>query len=137
MDSLHQFSRKGLQKYGRITLELFESWKLTVGGLQQNKKAFVEFEDAQRVQKLKDTLLETSHALNINCDIISSLKKDLQTFQKEGRKSHNYGTEADFHRCDTSLDLLLVQTEQQKNRVQFLIKRTDGLLILVSTILCR
>lgn len=105
------------------------------GWLQQDNKAFVEFEDAQRIQRLKDTLLQLSHSLDINCDIISSLKQGLRIFQKEGWKSYTYGTTADFHKCDMSLDLLLTQTGQQKNRVQYLIKRTDGLSALVSIML--
>lgn len=57
----------------------------------------------------------------------------LKRFRDEGQSS--YADEAEFTKCDSSLNLLLLQTSQHKIRVENLIRRTDGLFTLVSIIL--
>lgn len=99
---------------------------------KQHYKAFVEFKDAQQIQRLKENLLELLQSLEINRGIASRLRESFRKLQQEGPKF--YVNEAIFRKCDSSLELLLLHTTQHRDRVENLIRRTDGLYALVSTV---
>lgn len=107
--------------------------KINYKQLQQDTKALVESEDVEYIRRLKDRLLQLSHALDINCSTICSLRRGFRAFQREGPNTYGV-SETVFHNFDLSLEELLFQADQQKNRVDNLMKRIDGLSALVSTV---
>jgi len=99
----------------------------------EHRDSELELEDTQRIQRYKVKLIQLAHSLDINCAIITSLRRGLNTFQQE-EGGVQYASDNQYQKSDRELNELLIQTMEHKTRVKNLIQRTESLFSLVITI---